>query len=73
MTALEFVQYMPAMALVATIDCNWFFERDMTPDVIGVVKRCWDGLVENVGADDAVNMVAEVLGDNMPDFLEVVS
>ena len=72
MTAEEFVQYMPATALVDTISHTW--EMGSENDNEGYVLRtCWEALVIAVGFIEAYNMVESEISGPMADFLGVVA
>lgn len=73
MTAQEFVQYMPANALVATIAHVWeHFEYH--DDELYVLRTCWEALVAAVGGNIALaEVTSQVSFESAPELMEVVS
>ena len=72
MTAEEFVQYMPATALVDTISHVW--EMGSENDNEGyVLCTCWEALIASMGFIEAYNMVLPEISGSVADFLGVVS
>lgn len=72
MNAQEFVQYMPVTALVDTLVVAWD-TYDETDEALHVIRTCWAQLLRMRDPDDAIELIDSRLGNDLAEFLEVVS